>query len=201
MSETRQQTLKVDGDQPIEHVVIGLRDQPRCLRAGVVHGAIEPAVRLHRHRDELLYRGVVGDVGLDEGHLPARGPYRRGRGGAGVDVDIATHNLGAIRGERFGQHLPASFGHSGDHHHLVRERCHEGLPPRCRPGAPTLPQQGGDVADGLSVEDAARRPRAGVTAYLLTRVWPLAGKTALCGARPARSAACWSPCSVTVAPK
>jgi NADPH2:quinone reductase len=35
------------------------------------------------------------------------------------------------------------------------------------------------VPDGLSVEDAARLPSAGVTAQLLTRVWPLAGKTAL----------------------
>jgi NADPH2:quinone reductase len=35
------------------------------------------------------------------------------------------------------------------------------------------------VPDGLSVEDAARLPSAGVTAQLLTWVWPLAGKTAL----------------------
>jgi NADPH2:quinone reductase len=35
------------------------------------------------------------------------------------------------------------------------------------------------IPDGLSVEDAARLPSAGVTAQLLTRVWPLVGKTAL----------------------
>jgi NADPH:quinone reductase len=35
------------------------------------------------------------------------------------------------------------------------------------------------VPDSLSVEDAARLPSAGVTAQLLTRAWPLAGKTAL----------------------
>jgi NADPH2:quinone reductase len=35
------------------------------------------------------------------------------------------------------------------------------------------------VPDGLSAEDAARLPSAGVTAQLLTRVWPLHGKTAV----------------------
>lgn len=35
------------------------------------------------------------------------------------------------------------------------------------------------VPDGLSLEDAARLPSAGVTAQLLARVWPLAGKTAV----------------------
>jgi NADPH2:quinone reductase len=35
------------------------------------------------------------------------------------------------------------------------------------------------IPDGLGLEDAARLPSAGVTAHLLTRVWPLAGKTAV----------------------
>jgi NADPH:quinone reductase len=35
------------------------------------------------------------------------------------------------------------------------------------------------VPDGLGTEDAARLPSAGVTAQLLTRVWPLEGRTAV----------------------
>ena len=128
MPKARQQALEVDGDQPIEHLIIGVRDQPRCLRASVVHRAIEPAVGPHRYRDELFYCSIVGDVGLDEGHLSARGPYRRRRGPPSAEVGVAPHDLGAVRGERFAQDLPASSGYSGDQHHLVRERCHEGLP-------------------------------------------------------------------------